>query len=63
MSLQHNTYIIDVLKDTRERERKRKFTVDEIQKREEDERKKERGGVKMINRVDVKKVEKKQRRV
>ena len=63
MSLQHNTYIIDVLKDTRERERKRKFTVDEIQKKEEDERKKERGGVKMINRVDVKKVEKKQRRV
>ena len=63
MSLQHNTYIIDVLKDTRERERKRKFTVDEIQKKEEDERKKERGGLKMINRVDVKKVEKKQRRV
>ena len=63
MSLQHNTYIIDVLKDTRERERKRKFTVDEIQKKEEDERKKERGGVKMINRVDVKMVEKKQRRV
>ena len=39
MSLrQHNTYIIDVLKDIRER----KFTVDEIEKKEEDETKKEK---------------------
>ena len=34
--------IIDVLKDTWERERERGFTVDEIKKNEEDEMKKEK---------------------
>ena len=43
--------------------------MDEIEKKKEDETKNEKqaderkGGVKMINRMDVKKVEKKQRRV
>ena len=60
-----NTCRIDVLKDTREREREREFTVDEIKKKEEDEMKqekqvkKERGEIKIINCMDVKTAEKK----
>ena len=60
-----NTSRIDVLKDTREREREREITVDEIKKKQKDETKqekhvkKERGKIKRINCVDVKKVGKK----